>query len=429
MHLNSDIFAEDLHGVMRRIIGKADTIFTTWSGELSPPQDDITWLFSGHCLKAQDYIGQPNYFDFRDMSRQLLSTVGELRQHIEVAQISLSREAQGVRTLATVVVKFLSMIADGRFPAGPLLAHHHMVGGEFRIDNLTGHPYPVFAGGHEARMRPANDAVAGIRSLLEKMGIGMSCGEPAFFSGALARHRGTEQLHDVNMSILKSADLLFSDDDQPKIPEVVPFWGSLFLMSTWTLADELFNKFVPNEVLFDHINGNAGELACYVDADSEFFVVFTKGFDTVSQLSAVTAWLITGKASRCEFMVDEKKQVFFGQQTDRTFGLQLHDCVFWHVTGGITTGGSSDRISGNAEFRFKLAIHLAKYDNPHLRGSTATQRTTLVLCTRVPQRVTHAMSVPGPLKLNRLSGALESPDQGKGYGKSGAVKGKGKGKW
>ena len=211
-----------------RIIGKADTIFTTWFGERSPPQDDITWLFLVYCLKTQDYIGQSNYFDFRDMSRQLLSTVGGLRQHIEVAQISLSREAQGVRTLATVVVKFLSMLADGRFPAGPLLAHHHMVGGEFRIDRLTGHPYPVFADGHEARMRPANDAVAGIRSLLEKMGIGMSCAEPAFFSGALARHRGPEQLRDVNMSILKSADMLFSDDDQPKIPEVVPFWGNLF---------------------------------------------------------------------------------------------------------------------------------------------------------------------------------------------------------
>ena len=137
-------------------------------------------------------------------------------------------------------------------------------------------------------------------------------------------------------------------------------------MNTWTLAEEAFHKFAPDEVLFDHLNGNAGELAYYVDDDSEFFVACTKGFDTVSQLSEVTAWLITCKASRCEFTVHEQ-QLFFGTRTDRTFGVQLRVGVYWHVTGGITTGGSADRISGNAAFRFKLAVHLATNDNPCLR--------------------------------------------------------------
>ena len=82
--------------------------------------------------------------------------------------------------------------------------------------------------------------------------------------------------------------------------------GQPFLMNTWTLSDEAFNKFAPDECLFDHFNGTVGDLTYYVDDVSQLFVVFMKGFDTVSQLSEVTAWLITGKASRCEFMVHEQ---------------------------------------------------------------------------------------------------------------------------
>ena len=118
----------------------------------------------------------------------------------------------------------------------------------------------------------------------------------------------------------------------------------------------------------------------------------------------VTAWLITGRSINSEFHVDATINIHFGNRADKSWAIQLHDAAYWHVTGGITTVGTGDSACNRGDVRYKLAMNLVKDTGDRRRSST---HTTLVLCSRVPERVKFAIAKPGAFTLNRRCGLLD----------------------
>ena len=417
--VNLEIFQEDVANVIKQIKEDAPIIFRGWNGVGGIPQTDLTWLCAGYSLTQQDFIGNPNFFVYRDLGTVLISEARLVRDAVLLYVASmLPTEEVYKRTIGMVFSRILSLIIDGKFPIVPMLAHQHMLRGVFKFEGET--PIPYF-NSPEARLRPGIDAISGIRSLLEELGV-LHAQQPALRADALSLFTNRASTKEErNQAVIDRAGCKFLDDDIA-IDDVVPFWKHRGTMNDWTLSDESFTDPASEELMFDTAVGAPGARTYWVDRHCDFFVVFDTVVDDVTHLEQLTAWLMTGRLASHQFQVHAKTRIYHGRQAKGVWAMQLHDGQYWSATGGICTGGCGDRADGTpGATRYKLSMNLVEFHVDPWRSSSFTPTTTLVLRTRVPDSVKYAMSLPGPASMDHISGALMPASTGK-VGKGGKGK-------
>ena len=256
---------------------KRPKTFCHWDG-IGDTRENLSWIYFGYDLEKEDYVyGFPNNCYDISFGGQ---DPGKILEKADKIAAEFAAAVDRLKAVTFPIIdKLLLILQCGHFPACPMLAHHYMLGGTFRLDD-NGWCIPEYRRPIDF-LKPAMDFMAAMKVVIQEL---KEIKQPAPLPDL-------PQLRDTageNMRTLERAFPLIQRMEDFNV-DLNFFWkDSIILNDTVWFVDEV--KGFTDQQLFSTPGRPGMWYAAYVNPYMEYMLVFTRG-----RGDSLEVWKIEGQ--------------------------------------------------------------------------------------------------------------------------------------
>lgn len=359
--------------------------FNQWQA-CGSPVDDMSWIVLGYNFERHDYYGDVYEYTMNDDGM----TITRARHLLK--RVCDTRIPEHALHVAEVVCQVLNCLIHEVFPAGPLIAHHWMIDGDFT--EKDGWAVPNYIQGRWPYSQPGRDFMDGVERVLR------SVGEPnhrvAPVTGVPLQMPFIIGQRDRNLQAVRDAFPRLLDRDFKFPKGLVPFWKD-GIMDSYFLWSESMAKFSDDELA--KAPGSSNWYVVYGNLFLEYFIVFQRETDPSTGKPTVTSWKLDGQLEDMidgdrVYDVNAKLRVHYGfdDEWDCTWMTFLKET--WTPCHSLVCG------SPDTPLKYPMVLDLVAERRP----GQAPRRNQMIRCTTVPDNIHQAVLYTGRGRRDSFSG-------------------------
>lgn len=298
--------------------------------------------------------------------------------------------------ITEVVCYILRLLKAEVFPAGPMIAHHWMIGGDFTEDE--GWAIPNFVEGRCPYSQPGRDFMDGVERVLRSVGERQHRVPPV--TEVPMQLSPIPGQCEMNLQAVRDAFPRLLDDRARAFPKgLVPFWEE-GIMHSYYLWSECIPTFFDNELVKSP--GSSDWYVVFVSMFFEYFIVFQHETDPMNGEPVVTSWKLDGKISTMPdgervYEVSAKLRVNHGvdEHSGRTYMEFLKER--WTPANSLVCGSPMTTLI------YPMVLDLVA----ERCTGMAPRRNQLIRCMTVPDNIQEAVLVTGRRRRDPITGIWE----------------------